>query len=257
MDQELRDPTIVVHGDVSPDMVAYAREKVLAVATHTSAPVLRVEIRLEHHPDRARDRPDHVEITIDLDGTPVRARRNAPTMREAIDQAISRLHRRVEVAKERPQARRLRHRDIGSWHHGDEPTERHHTHPRPVEDRMLVRRKTFALAAESIEEALYDLETLDHDFFLFLHDESDAEAVVSRVPDGYALAQRVATPEAITRVGVPLQIGPHPPLLAVEKALNILDESAAPFLFFIDTVSGRGVVAYRRYDGDYGLIVPS
>lgn len=68
---------------------------------------------------------------------------------------------------------------------------------------MLVRRKTFALDAESIEEALYDLESLDHDFFLFVHDESSAEAVVARVGGGYALTQRVATPEAVARVGMP------------------------------------------------------
>jgi hypothetical protein len=122
---------------------------------------------------------------------------------------------------------------------------------------MLVRRKTFALARESIEEALYDLETLDHDFYLFRHDESDTEAVVSRVPAGYALAQRVATPEAIACVGVPLQISPYPPSLTVEKALTILDRTDTPFVFFVDSENGRGLVAYRRYDGDYGLIVSS
>ena len=42
-------------------------------------------------------------------------------------------------------------------------------YPRPADDRTVVRRKTFALRPESIEEALFDLEALDHDFFLFVH----------------------------------------------------------------------------------------
>jgi ribosome-associated translation inhibitor RaiA len=89
MDQEMRQPTIVVHGDVSPEMGAYARKKLLTIAESACEPVLHVELALEHHPDPARDLPDHVEVTIDLDGTPVRARRSAPTMREAIDRAVS------------------------------------------------------------------------------------------------------------------------------------------------------------------------
>lgn len=257
MEQRVREPTIVVRGDVPDDMVGYAREKLLAVVAHSSVPVRDLELRLDHHADPARERPNHVEITIDLDGTRVRARRSAPTMPEAIDRTLSRLRRRVEAAKERPQARRLRHRDVESWHHGDRPTERPHVHPRPVEDRMLVRRKTFALGTESIEEALYDLETLDHDFFLFVHEDTNAEAVVYRVGDGYGLMQRLATPEAIARVEIPLELGPHPASTTVENALIILDKTDAPFEFFIDAASGRGLVAYRRYDGDYGLIAPS
>jgi ribosome-associated translation inhibitor RaiA len=257
MAQQVREPTIVVHGDVPDGMVAYARDKLLAIVARASVPVLDVELRLDHHADPARERPNHVEITIDLGGTPVRARRSAHTMSEAIDRTLTRLRRRVEAANERRQTRRLRHRDAESWHHGDRPTTRSPIYPRPVEDRMLVRRKTFALHPESIEEALYDLETLDHDFFLFVDDETSAEAVVYRVGDGHGLMQRVATPKAITRIEIPLDLGPHPTTMTLEHALTVLDETDVQFKFFVDAESGRGAVAYRRYDGDYGLIVPS
>ena len=122
---------------------------------------------------------------------------------------------------------------------------------------MLVRRKTFALGSESIEEALYDLETLDHDFFLFVHDETDAEAVVFRAGEQLGLMQRVPTPDAIRRVGIPLALGPHPASRTLETALRVLDETDAPFEFFVDSASGHGMVVYRRYDGDYGLITPT
>jgi ribosome-associated translation inhibitor RaiA len=250
------DPTVVVRGDVGDQLVAHARNHLLAIIEHASLPVLAAELRLEHRADPARERPFYAEMTVDLDGGTVRAHRNAPTMREAIDRTAARLQRRVAAALERPQARQLRHRDSTAWHHDDRRTERPGYYPRGVEDRSLLRRKTFALHPESIEEALFDLEILDHDFFLFVHDETDAEAVVYRVGSGYGLMQRVETPEAIKRVDIPLELGPRPATTTLKGALSVLNETDAPFEFFVDAVNGRGMVAYRRYDGHYGLVVP-
>ena len=257
MTPQLREPTLVVRGDVPDDMVAYAREKLLEVVSDAPVPVLAAELRLEHYADPARERSDHVEMVIDLDGKTVRAHRHAPTMVEAVDRTVARLRRRTEASLERPQARVLRHRDAESWHHEDRPTERPPVFPRPVDEREIVRRKTFAAEPESIEEALFDLEALDHDFFLFVHAETGSEAVVYRAGDGYGIMQRVRTPDAIQRTEIPLEIGPDPAATTLEQAEQVLDESAAPFEFFIDTASGSGLVVYRRYDGHYGLISPS
>jgi ribosome-associated translation inhibitor RaiA len=251
---QVREPQIVVHGDVPRDMVDYAHDRVLELVTEAPVPVLDAQLRLEHHADPARERPDHVEMTLDLDGTPVRAHRHAATMTEAVDRATSRLRRRVEAARERPRSRRLRFRDPSSWHHADRRTDRGSYFPRAQEERDLVRRKTFTLRAESIEDALFDLELLDHDFFLFVHDETGAEAVVYRAGDGYGLTQRVETPEARARVEIPLERGMRPATTSLEDALGVLDASAAPFEFFVDAATGRAAVAYRRYDGNYGLI---
>jgi ribosome-associated translation inhibitor RaiA len=257
MNVEIPQPTVVVRGDVPDQMVAYGRDKLLAAVALPSVPVLAAELRLDHHSDPARDRPNHVEMTVDLGGIVVRARRSAPTMAEAIDGTEARLRRRVEAAIERPRARQLRVRELQSWHHADAPTPRRHFFPRPVEERELVRRKTFAMHPESIEEALFDLEVLDHDFFLFVHDETDAEAVVYRLGDGYGLMQRVPTPAAIKQVEVPLDLGPPPVTTTTERAVTVLDETELPFEFVVDERTGRGGVVYRRHDGHYGLVVPS
>jgi hypothetical protein len=178
-------------------------------------------------------------------------------MAEAIDCAIARLERSVGVVLEKPQAQELRHRDE-SWHHGDEPAHRRAFYPRPREERALVRRKTFAMAPESLEDALFDLERLDHDFFLFVHDETKEEAIVYRMPGGtYGVSQREATPEAIACVGPVLQVGPAPTTMPIADALTALDETEAPFVFFVEPDTGRGNVVYRRYDGHYGLITPN
>src|SRR5690606_19588023 len=36
-----------------------------------------------------------------------------------------------------------------------------------------------------------------------------------------------------------------------------LDMTGEPYVFFEDPETGRGAVAYRRYDGHYGVIVPA
>ena len=255
--QQVRPPAIIVQGEVPTDMVDYARRKLLAIAADASVPVLDIELRLNHHTDPARERPNHVELTVDLNGTYVRAHNNAPTMSEAIDGALKRLRRRIEATSERPQSRQLRHRDLESWHHDDRLTRRSPVRPSRVDDREIVRRKTFALHAESIEEALFDLEVLDHDFFLFVHDETGTEAVVYRAGDGYGIMQREPAPDAVERVEIPLAGGPAPAIRSLENALTVLDETDEAFEFFVDDATQRGLVAYRRYDGDYGLILPT
>jgi hypothetical protein len=67
--------------------------------------------------------------------------------------------------------------------------------------------------------------------------------------------QRVETPDAIKRVGVPLELGPPPATTTLKGALSVLDGTDAPFEFFIDAINKRGMVAYRRYDGHYGLVL--
>lgn len=78
MKLHMPEPMIVVRGEVPEDLVAYARQKVLAVATDSSVPVLDIEFRLDHRADPARERPNCVEITIDFDGVLVRRARDVP-----------------------------------------------------------------------------------------------------------------------------------------------------------------------------------
>lgn len=55
-------------------------------------------------------------------------------------------------------------------------------------------------------------------------------------------------------VSVSLQ---RPPMLRVEEAVERLNLSGWPFVFFQDDATTRGCVLYHRYDGNYGLITPT
>jgi hypothetical protein len=109
----------------------------------------------------------------------------------------------------------------------------------------------------SIEEALFDLEALDHDFFLFVHDETGAEAVVYRRDGTYGISQRVPTPQAVAALEIPIEVTPGPPTLTEAEAIEALEVADAPFVFFTDADTGRGRVVYRRYDGHYGIVEPA
>lgn len=40
------------------------------------------------------------------------------------------------------------------------------------------------------------------------------------------------------------------------KPDSCLDETDAPFVFYVDAQTGRGHAVYRRYDGHYGVVSP-
>ncbi len=111
-----------------------------------------------------------------------------------------------------------------------------------------------------MDEAIFDLESMDHDFFLFTDVATGKDALVHRLEGGaYGLqysegpAARPAEPTAAA-VEVEVEQAPH---LAVHEARERLDLGGAPFVFFVDRDDGRGHVLYRRSDGHYGLIAPA
>ena len=252
------EPMVVVRGAVPDSVIAYGREKLLHALRLSSGPVLAAELRIDRHADPARASSVHVEMTLDLDGTVVRARASAPEASAAVDDVAERLERRVVSVRQRPQDRLLRHRNRESWHHEDRVVPRRRGFPRPPDERELVRRKSFAVAAESIEDALFDLERLDHDFFLFRHDVTGGDAVVFRAGEGrYGVTLERSAPAAVAAVGVEFVTGPTPTVLEVGAARELLEASGTPFVFFVDAATGRGSVVYRRDDGHDGLVTPA
>jgi ribosome-associated translation inhibitor RaiA len=245
-------PTVAVRGEVPEDTVAYALEKLDSAVDELSTSVLRSEVHLDHHADPARRPRWYVEMVADLGGDVVRARQSAVTATEAIDGAAARLRRRVNRDHDRARSQHLRHRAESSWHHDDEPTDRPPFFPRPEGERTVVRRRTFASRPESIEEAVADLDALDHDFLLFVEDTTNAEAIVYRVGDGFGIRQRV--PTSLDRLGAPIAAGLGPATMTVDEATRLLDESGLPFEFFVDAATGDAMVAYHRYDGHHGLV---
>lgn len=249
---------VVVRGPVPDQAVGYARYKVAHVARHLNAPVLFVRVALSQSKDPAVERPAVVEATIDVNGRVIRAHRAAPTFNEAVDLVEARLEDRLgHLAQHRKeQARRPADVRPGQWRHGALPAQRPDHFPRPAEERRVVRRKTFAMGEATLEEAAFDLEVLDHDFYLFREPGWAGESLlVQSEGGGYDLLRTAAGPPPVPLDAVTLDPAPVA-ALDVDEAIERLNESGEPFVFFRHRGTGRGNVVYWRYDGHYGLIEP-
>ena len=249
-----------IHGVIEQDDVTYAVEKVEHALARVEIPILATEVKLTHAGDPARERPYVAEATVDVNGTVLRGHVAADTMREAGDLLAARLSHRVEHLLDRLKRprRQQRHaeRDPHEWHHGDPPTERPAWFQRDPDERELLRRKSFAPGPQTPDEAADTMALLGHEFFLFPNLATGADALLWRDGDGLVLSDAGgAAAEAMGEVVTPMAIDAAAPRTAtVDEARSWLDTAEQPFVFFVDEGTGRGSVAYRRYDGHDGLV---
>jgi ribosomal subunit interface protein len=219
---------VATKGEVSESAKAYATEKLGRALQHAHGPVLLARLKLSRVEDA--DRSEVAEATLDLNGRLVRAQVGARRMDEAIDLLSDRLIRQLEQVANRERTRRRRA--------GNGPPARPAVARRPPEEREVVAHKSFAIERATFDEAAFDMDVLDYDFFLY----TDAETEEDRV---------------VYRDNGDVRVASDPPLESVTEALERLDAGGEPFVFFREAATNRGAVAYLRYDGHYGLIRPA
>jgi ribosome-associated translation inhibitor RaiA len=249
---------------LGPGVVPADRERAQHVIERltekASRPVIFARMKLTMDDRRPPDEQAIAQGTIDMSGALLRAQVAASSMAEAVDALGTRLERRMRrVAEQREDAtQRPPSTAEGAWRSGDLPTARPTYYARPEEERRIVRRKAFAPHSSTIDEALFDLDVLDHRFFLFTDAEDGEDSIVFENEDGVSIRRLSG--------GDPPGIERHPrlavdarsaPELSEDEARVRLDVSGAPFTFFRHAGTGRGTVLYRRYDGHYGMIEPA
>lgn len=252
---------VVTLGEVTDGEVAYARDKVTRLLRLLDEPVLFVRVTLRRFTAPARERPASAKAVLDVNGTPVRAHVAAREMREAVDLLESRLRDKLEHRAEQLEARRrgVLVAEPGEWRRGMLPRPRPEYFDRPPEERQLIRRKTFAVDELTPDEAAFDMELLDYDFYLFRDLASGGDALLHRREDGtYGIIRLAPVHGTPPPSAIPLEESPAPaPVLSLAEAIDRLDTSGERFVFFEDEATGRGKVVYRRYDGHYGVLEPA
>jgi ribosome-associated translation inhibitor RaiA len=260
--QSLVDIPVRSQGSVSSDDADYARTRVAAVLRYAHDHVLRGRIRLTRLADPALARPAVAQVNLDVNGRLVRAQVSRPTMREAIDEVHDRLRDRLQRAAGDWEAIRggWPSDQPHEWRHTSVPTERPPYFPRPAAEREIVRHKAFSLARMTVDECAYDMAMLDYGFHLFTEEGSGVDSLLYRTGDGvgHRLAQVDPHSDTVEHGATPVTVSAQPaPELSVDEAVDRLNLSGWPFVFFRDPVSRRGCVLYHRYDGHYGLITPA
>ncbi|KQV05992.1 ribosome hibernation-promoting factor, HPF/YfiA family [Leifsonia sp. Root112D2] len=183
----------------------YASEKAGKVS-HLAERALALEIKVSRHNEKpsGQSGEDRVELTLIGPGPIVRAEATATDKYSALDVAMGRLLERVRRAKDRRKIHRGNHRptslreaSTGGFDVVDitpasaEVLERVGAGSTAPESEQLVdaddeycpvviRKKVFASVPMSVDDALYYMELVGHDFYLFIDDESNRPSVVYR-----------------------------------------------------------------------------
>ncbi len=238
-----------------------AIDKIDRLIRSLDVPVLHTDLRLTLDQEPARERPAQARLLLDVNGEPVRVHVAATTIDEAVDLLDARLRRQLTSLNEYRQAMRRRAAGTEDGWRPPAVTERRPFYDRPAAEREIVRRKSFSTPDSTIDEAIFDLESMDYDFFLFTEAETGFDAAVWRTPEGtYGLRfanGEAPSPDAITTVA-DVELDPSPvPVLTTNEARLVLDETGDPWVLYRDPDTERARILYRRYDGHYGMLTPA
>ena len=184
------------HCEVSDRFRQHVEEK-LAKLEKLNHRVIRVDVEVskERNP-RMSDRAVRVELTMKSRGPVMRAEAAAEDKMAALDMAVDRLQTRMRKAADR---RRIHHgtrtpvsvaqatasngvAPVETEMTEVDPTGEHKVGPLTVvgDGPLVVREKTHRAAPMTLDQALYEMELVGHDFFLFIDKENDQPSVVYR-----------------------------------------------------------------------------
>ena len=188
-------------GDVPRHIVRFAADRVGSLLTWASEPVLFARIKLTMIADPTVQRPAIAQVTVDLNGRPLRAQAEGRIMHEAVDHACDRLRIQMMRAARHWEAVRGG-RPVptpGEWRHQSPPSRRLPYYPRPADERDVVRRKSYALDRETPEEAAAEAELMDYHFHLFTERSTGQDSVICRTAGGYRLQLALPPPRGLER----------------------------------------------------------
>jgi ribosomal subunit interface protein len=184
------------HCELTDRFRGHVEEKLARLEKHDHR-VIRVEVEVdkERNP-RQSDRAVRVELTAFTKGPVVRAEAAAEDKFAALDLALDRMAAQMRRASDRRRVHRGRHTptsvgkalagaDIGLNGNGPDPDDA--DTPRQVgpitvlgDGPLVVRQKTHSAEPMTLDQALYEMELVGHDFFLFVDKESECPSVVYR-----------------------------------------------------------------------------
>ncbi|HEU5222265.1 MAG TPA: ribosome-associated translation inhibitor RaiA [Candidatus Lumbricidophila sp.] len=197
---------VALGSSVSDRFRSYVVEKAAKVG-HLAERAISLGVKVIRETDRnGHARPDRVELTLIGRGPVIRAEAEAADKYSAFDVALGRLLERVRRAKDRRKVHRGGHHHhtslrevadngfsgMGVAAAGVEVLHRVATGGIPVIEAeepaeteeeyspVVIRHKVFQAEAMSVDDALYQMELVGHDFFLFVDAATERPSVVYR-----------------------------------------------------------------------------
>ncbi len=181
------------HCEVSDRFREHVSEKLSRLEKHDHRIMrVQVEVELEKNP-RQHDRATRVELTAFSKGPVIRAEAAAEDKMGALDLAVDKMQAQMRRAADRrrvhkgrnehvPVAQALAELEVVEEQTDDDGVVERKVGPITVtgDGPLVVREKSFAGSPMTLDQALYEMELVGHDFFLFVDKESEKPSVVYR-----------------------------------------------------------------------------
>ncbi len=189
---------VVVTGrncELSDRFRSHVEEKLTRLEKHDHR-IMRVHVEVDCEPNpRQHDRAVHVELTAFSKGPVIRAEAAADEKMGALDLALDKMASQMRRAADRRRVHRGRHAPVSvAQAMAQVPVEALVGSPdeSSVQERqvgpiavtgdgpLVVREKTHPASPMTLDQALYEMELVGHDFYLYVDKESERPAVVYR-----------------------------------------------------------------------------
>ncbi len=181
------------HCELSDRFRSHVEEKLTRLEKHDHRIIrVNVEVECEKNPRQA-DRAVRLELTALSKGPVIRAEACAADKMGALDLAVDKMAEQMRRAADRRRVHRGRRTPVSvgqalAGTAGDVAVETEPvTTDREVgpinvtgDGPLVVREKTHAAAPMTLDQALYEMELVGHDFYLFVDKESERPSVVYR-----------------------------------------------------------------------------
>lgn len=182
------------HCEIKESFRQHVGEKLARLEKHDHR-IMRVHVEVDCEPNpRQHDHAVHVELTAFSKGPVIRAEASADDKMGALDLAVDKMAAQMRRAADRRRVHRGRRApvSVGQALAGLEPLTPEVLEEEPVLERrvgpitvtgdgpLIVREKTHLAAAMTLDQALYEMELVGHDFYLFVDKESERPSVVYR-----------------------------------------------------------------------------
>ena len=182
------------HCEISERFREHAADKLTKLEKHDHR-IMRVHVEVDCEPNpRQHDHGIHVELTAYSKGPVIRAEAAADDKMGALDLALDKMAAQMRRAADRRRVHKGRRTPVSvgeALSSVIEPTAAE-TESDAVEERqvgpitvtgdgpLVVREKTHPASPMTLDQALYEMELVGHDFYLYVDKESERPAVVYR-----------------------------------------------------------------------------
>lgn len=185
------------HCEVSDRFRSHVEEKLVRLEKHDHR-IMRVQVEVEKERNpRQHDRGVRVELTAFSKGPVIRAEAAAEDKMSALDMALDKMASQMRRAADRRRIHRGRHAPLSVGQaladvvpdglesvtrSEDETVTERQVGPITVsgDGPLVVREKSHPAAPMTLDQALYEMELVGHDFYLFVDKESERPSVVYR-----------------------------------------------------------------------------